>query len=74
MLDFWSVVVELYSEYELLRLLLLVVRVVPVPLTDCVRLPPSSSIVSEVPVYLLACTPDERAVTLLKQTLEGEPT
>ena len=33
-----------------------------------------TEIVSEVPVYLLACTPDERAVTLLKQTLEGEPT
>ena len=32
-----------------------------------------TEIVSEVPVYLLACTPDERAVTLLKQTLEGEP-
>ena len=33
-----------------------------------------TEIVSEVPVYLLACTPDERAVTLLRQTLEGEPT
>ena len=33
-----------------------------------------TEIVSEVPVYLLACTPDERAVTLLKKTLEGEPT
>lgn len=33
-----------------------------------------TEIVSEAPVYQLACTPDERAVTLLKQTLEGEPT
>ncbi len=33
-----------------------------------------TEIVSETPVYLLACTPDERAVTLLKNTLEGEPT
>lgn len=33
-----------------------------------------TEIVSEVPVYLLACTPDERAVTLLKNTLEGETT
>ena len=32
-----------------------------------------TEIVSEVPVYLLACTPDERPVTLLKTTLEGEP-
>ena len=31
-----------------------------------------TEIVSEVPVYLLACTPDERPVTLLKKTLEGE--
>ena len=30
-------------------------------------------LISEVPVYLLACTPDERAVTLLRNTLEGEP-
>ena len=33
-----------------------------------------TEIVSEVPVYLLACTPDERAVTLLRNTLEGETT
>ena len=33
-----------------------------------------TEIVSEVPVYLLACTPDERPVTLLRNTLEGEPT
>ena len=33
----------------------------------------ATEIVSEVPVYLLACTPDERPVTLLKNTLEGEP-
>ena len=33
----------------------------------------AAEIVSEVPVYLLACTPDERPVTLLKNTLEGEP-
>ena len=32
-----------------------------------------TEIVSEVPVYLLACTPDERPVTLLRNTLEGEP-
>ena len=31
-----------------------------------------TEIVSEVPVYLLACTPDERPVTLLRNTLEGE--
>ena len=31
-----------------------------------------TAIVSELPVYLLACTPDERPVTLLRQTLEGE--
>lgn len=30
------------------------------------------AIISEVPVYLLACTPDERAVRLLRDTLEGE--
>ena len=33
-----------------------------------------TEIVSELPVYLLACTPDERAVTLLRNTLEGETT
>ena len=33
-----------------------------------------TQIVSEVPVYLLACTPDERPVRLLQTTLEGEPT
>ena len=33
-----------------------------------------TEIVSEVPVYLLACTPDARPVTLLKKTLEGETT
>ena len=33
-----------------------------------------TEIVSELPVYLLACTPDERPVTLLRNTLEGEPT
>ena len=33
-----------------------------------------TEIVSEVPVYLLACTPDERPVTLLRNTLEGETT
>lgn len=32
-----------------------------------------TEIVSEMPVYLLACTPDERPVTLLRNTLEGEP-
>ena len=32
-----------------------------------------TEIVSEIPVYLLACTPDERPVTLLRNTLEGEP-
>ena len=32
-----------------------------------------TEIVSEVPAYLLACTPDERPVTLLRNTLEGEP-
>lgn len=31
-----------------------------------------TEIVSEIPVYLLACTPDERPVTLLRNTLEGE--
>ena len=31
-----------------------------------------TEIVSETPVYLLACTPDDRPVTLLKKTLEGE--
>ena len=31
-----------------------------------------TEIVSETPVYLLACTPDERPVTLLRNTLEGE--
>lgn len=31
-----------------------------------------TDIVSEVPVYLLACTPDERPVQLLRDTLEGE--
>ena len=31
-----------------------------------------TSIVSETPVYLLACTPDERPVRLLCDTLEGE--
>lgn len=30
------------------------------------------AITSEVPVYLLACTPDERPVRLLRDTLEGE--
>ena len=33
-----------------------------------------TEIVSEIPVYLLACTPDERPVTLLRNTLEGEST
>lgn len=33
-----------------------------------------TAIASEVPVYLLACTPDERPVTLLRETLEGETT
>lgn len=31
-----------------------------------------TQIVGELPVYLLSCTPDERAVTLLRNTLEGE--
>ena len=31
-----------------------------------------TAIVNAVPVYRLACTPDERAVTLLRETLEGE--
>lgn len=31
-----------------------------------------TAVVGEIPVYLLQCTPDERAVTLLRRTLEGD--